>query len=234
MENRIEVHGIVLKHRPVGEYDWIVTLLTAERGKLNAFARGARRPSGKLSGKVEPFCFGSFQLFPGKNSYTLQDTKIDYYFDSFRKKLELAACGTFFLELADYYTRENMEAGDFLNLLYLSLKALEAEKEELPPKLIRCVYELRAMVTEGIFPGESAYRGSNSAVVRALAHIGSAPLKKLYGFSLSPQALRELDGLTASLRKRAIDRELQSLQLLAAYEDGENGSGDGGSAINML
>ena len=97
MDQRIELHGMVLKHRPVGEYDWIVTLLTAERGKLNAFARGARKPSGRLSGKVEPFCFGTFQLFPGRNSYALQDAKIDHYFEGFRQNLEQAAHATFFL-----------------------------------------------------------------------------------------------------------------------------------------
>ncbi|MBR0092087.1 MAG: DNA repair protein RecO [Lachnospiraceae bacterium] len=218
MDNRIEVHGIVLKHRPVGEYDWIVTLLTAERGRLNAFARGARKPSGKLSGNTEPFCFGSFGLFPGKNSYGLQDARIDYYFEGFRKNLTQAAYATFFLELAEYYTRENLPAAEYLNLLFLSLKALEADTEGLPPRLIRCVYELRATVTEGIFPGEEMYHGGNTAVQKALRHIGTCPLQKLYTFSLSEEALSELDAWTVSLRKRVVDRPLRSLEMLAMVE----------------
>ena len=230
MDQRIELHGMVLKHRPVGEYDWIVTLLTAERGKLNAFARGARKPSGRLSGKVEPFCFGSFQLFPGRNSYALQDAKIDHYFEGFRQNLEQAAHATFFLELADYYTRENLPAAEYLNLLYLSLRALEAEREELPKTLIRCVYELRAMVTEGIYPGAEAYHGGNAAVRKALTHIGTAPLQKLYTFSLSGEALAELDRLTAGLRKKTIDRPLRSEELLAVYES----AGDGGSSDSCV
>ena len=56
-DNRLLVNGMILKHRPVGEYDFTVSILTMERGKISAFARGARKPGGKLSGNVEPFCY---------------------------------------------------------------------------------------------------------------------------------------------------------------------------------
>ena len=57
MEDIITVRGIVLKHSPSGDYDWVATIFTAERGKITAFARSARKPNGRLSGTVEPFCF---------------------------------------------------------------------------------------------------------------------------------------------------------------------------------
>ena len=121
MDDLIIVRGIVLKHAPVGDYDWVATIFTSDRGKISAFARSARKPNSKLSGCVEPFCFGTFKLFVGKNSYTIVEADIENYFEGFRQDLEGACYGTFFLEIASFYTRENNEDKELLNLLYISL-----------------------------------------------------------------------------------------------------------------
>lgn len=42
-----------------------------------------------------------------------------------------------------FMTHEGDRAADYLNLLYVSLKALE--KGQMPAKLIRCVYEIKLM-----------------------------------------------------------------------------------------
>lgn len=46
-------HAIVLRGRNLGEADRILTLLTLERGKLDAVAKGVRRGSSRLSGRLE-------------------------------------------------------------------------------------------------------------------------------------------------------------------------------------
>lgn len=216
MEGSFETHGAVLKHRPVGDYDWIVTLLTAERGKINAFARAARRPGTRFAGNVEPLSFGTFELFAGKNSYTLTGAQIDRFFESFRTDLENAAYGTFFLELADYYARENLEAADLLNLLFVSLRALE--NGHVPKRLVRCIYELRAMMIEGEYPGADMLNLRIPAARRALAEIERAPANRLYTFTLSDDACRELEAGVVTLRNRFLDRKPKSLELLELYE----------------
>src|ERR1044071_4816950 len=59
--------AIVLRVRNLGETDCVMTLLTEERGKLDATARGARRPKGKLSAVSQPFVRARFLIAKGRN-----------------------------------------------------------------------------------------------------------------------------------------------------------------------
>ena len=217
MEDLVIVRGMVLKHSPSGDYDWVATIFTRERGKITAFARSARKPVSKLAGTVEPFCFGTFKLFAGKNSYTIVEADIENYFEGFRGDLEGACYGTFFLELVSFYTRENNEDVELLNLLYLSLKALL--KESIPNKLVRCIFELRTLVIEGEYPGPPVDMGLSSSAVYAMEYISQTPLEKLYTFKVTDEVLKELCRVTALFRKRYIDRPIKSLEMLSAFDD---------------
>lgn len=218
MNDTLELHGVVTRHRPVGESDWLVTLISAERGRINAFARGARRPGTKLSGNVEPFCFGTFVVYEGRGSFVIAETKIDHYFETLRTDLEKASYGTYFLEFASHFTGENMEAADICNLLYLTLKVLSAKERLRPYPLVRCVFELRMYVEEGLFPGAEIAPDAHPAVRRALVHIATCPMQKLFSFTLSDEALDALVSLAATLRHRYVDRKLLSLEMLSMYE----------------
>lgn len=48
-----KTRGIVLRARNLGEADKIVTLLTTERGKIDAVAKGVRRAKSHLAGRLE-------------------------------------------------------------------------------------------------------------------------------------------------------------------------------------
>ena len=217
MEDIITVRGIVLKHSPSGDYDWVATIFTAERGKITAFARSARKPNGRLSGTVEPFCFGTFKLFVGRSSYNIVEADIENYFEGFRGDLEGACYGTFFLELASYYSKENIEDRELLNLLYISLKALQ--KDSIPNKLVRCIFELKSLQIEGEYPGAPANMDMLDSTRFALSHIESSQLEKLYTFNVSDEVLNELCKITSLYRGKFIDRTLKSMEMLATFDD---------------
>ena len=140
MPEFICVTGMILKQTPIGEYDRRICLLTKERGKISAFARGARRPGNRLAAATNPFSFGTFKLYEGRDSYTVSEADIQNYFEELMTDYEGAYYGIYFAEVADYYARENNDERELLKLLYQSLRALCAPA--LPNPLVKCIFEL--------------------------------------------------------------------------------------------
>lgn len=213
------VKGIVIKRNPVSEYDQLVTILTADRGKITAFAKGARRPGNHLSGAVEPFCFGEFRLFTGRTSYNIQEAVISNFFESFRQDLDGAMYGTYFMELADYYARENNNEYDLLKLLYQSLRALE--NSSFDNRLVRCVYEIKTLQIEGEFPGLPTDRAYENSTKYAVDFIAGTKVEKLYTFKVTDDVLLELMHITDIYRKHFIDRKLKSMEMIEMIEKGQ-------------
>lgn len=148
--NQITVTGMVLAASPIGEYDRRIVLLTKERGKISAFARGARKPNSALVGVTSPFSFGEFTVYEGRTSYTLMSASISNYFQELRMDVEGAYYGFYFLEIAGYYAREANDETALLKLLYQTFRALINPR--IPNRLIRRIYELRAVTVNGEGP----------------------------------------------------------------------------------
>lgn len=213
MQELVNVTAIVLSSSPIGEYDRRVVLLTKERGKITAFARGARRQTSKLMAATNLFAFGEFKLYPGRNSYTMTDAQIQNYFEELRIDFEGAYYGMFFLEVCDYYTRENNDEKEFLKLVYQSLKALSVKS--LNRKLVQCIFEMKAMVINGEFPGMPADGVWQESTEYAVSYITNSSIEKLYTFTVSETVLEELIRISERYRLRYIDREFKSLEMLS-------------------
>ena len=212
MQELVNVTAIVLNSSPIGEYDRRVVLLTKERGKITAFAKGARRQTSKLMAATNLFAFGEFRLYPGRNSYTMTDAQIQNYFEELRIDFEGAYYGMFFLEVCDYYTRENNDEKEVLKLLYQSLKALSVKS--LNRKLVQCIFEMKAMVINGEFPGMPAEGNWQESTEYAVSYIMSSSIGKLYTFTVSETVLDELIRISERYRYHYIDREFKSLEML--------------------
>ena len=209
------VTGIVLSAAPAGEYDKLVVLLTKERGKIRAFARGARRPNSPLMAAVNVFAFGEFQIYVGRTSYSVSQASIRNYFSELMQDFEGACYGQYFLEFADYYTRENADCMDYLRLVYQSLRALSVPS--LPRTLVRYIYELKAMVLSGECPQTfEQFSGwnLNASTLYALQYVTVSPVEKLYCFTLSDEVCREFARTVTWMKERYVEQKFKSLEIL--------------------
>jgi len=150
MTGQIHLTGMVLVSMPVGDYDRRLTILTKERGKISAFAKGSRKPTSPLLGCSQPFSFGEFILYEGKSSYNVVSAEISNYFAELREDVESIYYAMYFCEFSCFMTKENLEAGEPLKLLYMTLRALS--KPALHKKLVRRIFELRFMAVNGEMP----------------------------------------------------------------------------------
>lgn len=241
--NQITVTGMVLAATPIGEYDRRVVLLTKERGKISAFARGARRPNSALVGVTSPFSFGQFTVYEGRTSYTLMSASISNYFETLRSDVEGAYYGFYFLDLANYYGREANDETILLKLLYQTMRALVNPK--LPNSLIRYIYELKVITINGEGPqmfeciscggreGEKVFsvqkgglicekcsahirdgRRLLPATIYTMQYIISTPVERLYTFLVKDEVLRELADVVTDYLEEYLGKRFKSLEIL--------------------
>lgn len=249
MGETMQVTGMVLSAMPIGEYDRRLVLLTRERGKITAFARGARRMNSPLMAASNTFAFGTFTVYEGRNSFSLQQASIREYFTGLAAMQPGVYYGFYFMELADYYSREESDETQMLNLLYVSLKALM--KNRISPRLIRRIFELKAMVLNGEYPdmfacagcgatehlnvfswrrdgmlcekcasGEKGGQILSDSAVYTCRYVIASPIEKLYTFTVTEEVLRELEYLLNVLSGRYMDRKMKSLQILEMVSGG--------------
>ena len=212
MQDFIEVTGMVLKAVPVLETDKRITILTKERGKITAFARGAKRQGSRFMAATSPFAYGTFRLYEGKTAYNLSDVKIDQYFESLREDFEGAFYGMYFMDVADYYTRENNDEKEMLKLLYMSLKALGVSS--IPRDLVQYIFEMKTLVVNGEFPGPLTNHSLSESTLYTIQYVQNAPLEKLYTFTVSEEVLGQLERECDVYRRKYIGHDFKSLEIL--------------------
>lgn len=211
MRETITLTGLVLLSAPSGDYDRRLVLLTTQRGRITAFAHGARRPGNALMACTRTFVLADFTLYEGRTAYNLHSAQVLNYFEELSTDVEGACYGSYFLEVADFYSKENMDGTGMLKLLYQSLRALS--RPAIPNRLVRRVFELKAMVLNGEYT-QKPLRPVSPACGYAWEYVAASPPEELYRFSLKEEVLREFEQAVEEERRQFLRHPCRSLEIL--------------------
>jgi DNA repair protein RecO (recombination protein O) len=147
----MKLTAIVLRTVDTGEADRVVTLLSRERGKVAAFARGARVSRRRFGGALEPFTLLRAELRerPGAELLRLESVAPLDAFGGIRGDLARIACAAYAVELARDLVRDHQAHEDLFDLLAAYLAAVDAAPA-LPAGLR--AFELGALRAAGLLP----------------------------------------------------------------------------------
>lgn len=243
---KLVVSGLVLRTTDTKESDKILTVLTAPFGRISVIAKGARSRRSKYAAACEMLVYSEMTLTRKGEWYYLNEAATIEQFVPLRAKLEDLALASYFVELTEAVCREQLEAQELLPLLLNALYALSALQKPPRLVKAAFTWRLLAeagfaplaegcavcgaeppiqpvlSVTEGVVCcRDCAADGTlrlplGGGALDALRHILACPSKRLYSFSVSPQALTMLDGAAEAFCAAQLERGFRTLDYYKA------------------
>lgn len=152
----LTIQGLVLRVVNYNDTDALLTMLTADYGKLTVKARGLRRKNSPLVAPCQLLAYGEFTVFEYKGQYTINEAHSITLFTPLRKDLSKLSLGTYFVQVAEVLAQEDLPNPELLSLVLNCLYALSDMNE--PEQKVKAVFELRSACIAGYTPDLSSCR----------------------------------------------------------------------------
>lgn len=140
--------GIIIKRSNFGEADRLLTIYTEKYGKVRAIAKGARKPTSRLGGNLEPFCSAYFVIAEGRNLDIVTEAEIIECFFALRNDLKSTHTSYYLAEVIDKLTEDNQKHPEVFTLLVKTLEKINS----LPSGLVLPYFELNLAARLGYQP----------------------------------------------------------------------------------
>ena len=142
--------ALVLREVKYKEADRILTLFTADNGKITAKARGALRKTSRTGAATQQLTWSDMTLFLNKGKWTVNEASVIEPFDGLKENIASFALGSYFAECVEALSVEDQKDAELLSLALNSLYALSRELHD--PRKIKAAFELRLMSLAGYHP----------------------------------------------------------------------------------
>ena len=119
-----KVNAVVLRAVDYNENDKILTLLTAERGKISAGIKGVKKAGAKLKFAAQPFCFAEYVLSSRGEKYTIINATENESFYDLRTDINKFYAASAAVEAASALTYEGDECSEIFYELVKTLSEI--------------------------------------------------------------------------------------------------------------
>lgn len=235
----LKTDGLVVRQVNYKDNDQILTVLTKEHGLMTLKARGVRSRSSCLKGACQLLAYSEFTVFENRGFHTIDEANAIQMFPELRTDIELLSLASYFAQVAEVLSQEDMPNPE---LLSLTLNALYALCRRLcTPELVKAAFELRAACLGGYTPelsgcavcgdpepdrfdvrggilccascsaGEGLRLPVSPGSLAAMRYLVSCDAKRLFSFRLEGRAVKELCDLTETYLQTQLERGFYTL-----------------------
>lgn len=235
----LTIQGLVLRVTAYNDTDALLTVLTHSHGKLTVKARGLRRKNSPLVAPCQLLGYGEFTLFEYRGMYTINEAHSLELFQELRRDLQKLSLGTYFAQVAEVISQEDIPNPELLSLVLNCLFALS--KLDNDESMVKAVFEMRCACLAGYSPDLTgcchcgnpnpdrfdlseghlscaACRVSggirmplNSGALAAMRYICSCDSKKLFSFQTGSDSLNLLGQAAESYLSTQLERGFSTL-----------------------
>ena len=135
MEPTFNTRAIILERVDFRENDSRIVCYSAEQGKMELVARGAKKVKSKLSGHLEPLTLSRLMIVQGKDLNYVGTATGEIFYPNIKENLEKLSLADQALALVEKMTREGEIGGhqEIFNLLKKFLDELENNQKDKMP-----------------------------------------------------------------------------------------------------
>lgn len=237
----LKIQGLVLRRTDYNDHDVLLTILSRDQGKITAKARGLRRKNSPLTAQCQLLSYAEFTLFEYRGMYTINEAQTIELFHGLRQDLVKLSLATYFAQVAETVSQEDLPSPDLLSLVLNCLYALTRLAQ--PEQKIKAVFELRCACIAGYFPDligchccgqgqaeffdlsaghlecgncRSAESGGirmpvNPSTLEAMRYIAYCGPKVLFSFRIGHENLLQLESVTEAYLTTQLERGFPAL-----------------------
>lgn len=142
--------SIVLRRIEFGDYDYIITLLTRNKGKISVIAKNAKKSVKRFSGNLELFYGLDTVIRDNRRSLLLQEATIDNPHEAIRANILKTAYASYWAEIIVQWLEDGIEQEGVYELMKYVLEGLCSDNNT--PEELSIMFQLKFLDIAGFSP----------------------------------------------------------------------------------